>query len=488
MRTLTELIFDNTYARLPDVFHQKVEPTSVPAPYLVGFSSEAAALIELDPREFERPEFVEVFAGNRLLSGMQPVAMRYSGHQFGHYVPQLGDGRAILLGQVKTSAGASWDLHLKGAGQTAFSRMGDGRAVLRSSIREFLACEAMASLGIPTTRALCVIGTDMEVFREDIETGALVTRMAPSHVRFGSFEIFAHRGQKENVRLLADYVIEHHYPHLKGEPNLYLSLFREVVLRTARLIAMWQSVGFAHGVLNTDNMSILGITLDYGPYGFIEEFEPGFICNHSDDSGRYSLEQQPNIGYWNLSALGSAMLSLFSREEAIGTVREYPELFNDSINELMSAKLGLTKRESSDTELWQKLLDLLAEGRVDFTNFFRTLSSFSTQEGADNTSLVRMFKNPVGFQSWSQSYRERLLQEGIPDPERKVRMDRVNPKYILRNYLAQIAIEKAQQKDFSEVSRLLSVLKHPFDEQPEMNHYALPAPSERKHIVVSCSS
>ncbi len=488
MKTLEELCFSNTYARLPASFYQQVAPTPVPNPYLVGFSEEAAKLIELNPQEFQRPEFVEIFAGNRLLSGFEPIAMKYAGHQFGHYVPQLGDGRAILLGQVQTATGAVWDLHLKGGGRTAYSRMGDGRAVLRSSIREFLACEAMASLGIPTTRALCVIGTDMPVYREDIETGALVLRMAPSHIRFGSFEVFAHRGQTYLVKILADYVLQHHYPHLLHEANPYLSLFREVVSRTAKLVAQWQSVGFAHGVLNTDNMSILGITLDYGPYGFVEDFDPRFICNHSDEMGRYSFEQQPYIGQWNLSALGSAMLSLIDREEAIASIREYPEIFNQAIDELMRAKLGLQHSEAEDTSLWQNLLNLLAEQKVDFTNFFRQLGNFQTAEGADNEPLVRMFPQPEPFRAWCQTYRHRLMREGRSDTERKQAMDRVNPKYVLRNYLAQIAIEKAQNKDFSEVKRLLSVLQRPFEEQPEMNHYAQPAPPERRHIVVSCSS
>lgn len=254
MRTLADLPFDNTYARLPDAFYQRIEPTPVPDPYLVAFNPDAARMIDLDPAEASFPVFVQTFAGNVRLPGSDPVAMKYAGHQFGTYVPQLGDGRAILLGEVRTATGERWDLHLKGGGRTAFSRFGDGRAVLRSSIREYLACEAMHALGVPTTRALCVVGTDLEVYRECSETGALIVRMAQSHVRFGSFEVFAHRGQTEAVKILADYVIDQHYPHLTGRDDKYPAFLREVTERTARLIAKWQAVGFAHGVLNTDNM------------------------------------------------------------------------------------------------------------------------------------------------------------------------------------------------------------------------------------------
>ena len=285
MRTLADLAFDNTYARLPATFYQHVEPTPVPDPYLVAFNPDAARLIDLDPAEASNPEFVEYFAGNKLLPGSEAIAMKYAGHQFGSWVPQLGDGRAILLGEVKNSAGERWDLHLKGAGKTMFSRFGDGRAVLRSSIREYLACEALHALGIPTTRALCIIGTDLEVYRESVESGALIVRMAPSHVRFGSPEVSPHRGQTDSVKTLADYVIEQHYPDLKEVEDRYAAFLREVVARTARLVAKWQAVGFAHGVLNTDNMSILGITLDYGPYGFMENFEPVSSAT-TDETGR----------------------------------------------------------------------------------------------------------------------------------------------------------------------------------------------------------
>jgi hypothetical protein len=389
---------------------------------------------------------------------------------------------------VRNANGEKWDLHLKGAGKTMFSRFGDGRAVLRSSIREYLACEAMHALGIPTTRALCVVGTDLEVYREGVETGALVVRLAPSHVRFGSFEVFAHRGQTNDVRTLADYVIDHHFAHLRNAENKYAAMFAEVVTTTARLIAKWQAVGFAHGVLNTDNMSILGITLDYGPYGFMEDFEPGFICNHSDETGRYAFDQQPRIGYWNLAALAHALMSLISLEEARAAMNTYAETFNTHMHELMAAKLGMGTVAEGDDRLWSDLLDLLAEARADYTLFFRVLGSFRTAMGADNDPIRRSFADATKFDAWAERYRDRLRSEKSDDAARQKRMNCVNPKYILRNYLAQIAIDKAMNKDFSEVDRLRGVLQHPYDEQPEMEHYAQPAPEWGKRLVVSCSS
>ncbi len=486
MRTISGLAFDNTYARLADAFHQRVQPTPVPSPYLVSFSPDAAQLLDLDPAIAQTQEFVEAFAGNRPLPGSDPVAMKYAGHQFGSYVPQLGDGRAILLGEVRNEAGEKWDLHLKGAGKTAFSRFGDGRAVLRSSIREYLACEAMHALGIPTTRALCVIGTDLEIYREGVETGALVLRMAPSHVRFGSFEVFAHREQFDRVEQLADYTIEQCYPHLKEREGKYVAFLREVTERTARLAAHWQSVGFAHGVLNTDNMSILGITLDYGPYGFMEDFDPGFICNHSDEGGRYAFDQQPKIAYWNLTALAQSLLSLMSVDDAKAALNVFPDVFNGHMHRLMTAKLGLTSVVDEDMTLWTSLLDLLAEAKVDYTIFFRQLGNFVV--GERNEHLRVLFATAAKFDEWAKRYGERLQGENSNDAHRKTRMDRLNPKFILRNYLAQIAIHKADLKDYSEVDRLRSVLRLPFDEQPEMEHYARPAPEWGKKLVVSCSS
>ena len=465
-----------------------VVPTEVPSPYLVAFNEDAAQLIDLAPEEAQRPEFVEYFAGNKLLPGSEPIAMRYSGHQFGTYVPQLGDGRAILLGEVRNSRGEKWDLHLKGAGRTAFSRFGDGRAVLRSSIREYLCSEAMHGLGIPTTRALCIVGTDMDVYRESAETGALLLRMSPSHVRFGTFEVFYYHQEHDALKVLADYVIGQHFPHL-AEADRYRLFFEEVVLRTARLIAHWQAVGFAHGVLNTDNMSILGLTLDYGPFGFMEDFDPGFICNHSDETGRYAFDQQATIGYWNLACLAQALLPLVPREALLSTMERYADEFNSHMHRLMCAKLGLSQTREEDNALWIELLNLLAGKGIDYTIFFRTLSTFDSATGLDNAALRQMFVEPDAWDQWAGRYRQRLQSEGSIDVERRERMNRVNPRFILRNYLAQVAIDKAvYAKDFGEIERLHQLLRRPFDEQPEMEAYARPAPEWGKCLVVSCSS
>lgn len=483
MSTLEQLRFDNTYTRLPAIFFQSVDPKPVPDPNLVAVNPEAATLIDLDPDEAAKPKFVDYFAGNRLLPGSEPIAMRYAGHQFGVWVPQLGDGRAILLGEVRNARGEKWDVQLKGSGRTIFSRFGDGRAVLRSCIREYLCSEAMHGLGIPTTRALCIIGTDMPVYRESQETGAILTRLSPSHVRFGTFEYFAARGDHDNVKVLADYAIEQHFSELLESPDRYRLFFREIVHRTARLIAQWQSVGFAHGVLNTDNMSILGLTIDFGPFGFVEEFNPGFICNHSDETGRYAFDQQARIGYWNLAALGNSLTSFIPVEALRETLDEFGPVFNDHAHHRMCRKLGLIERREEDRQLWIDLLDVLAEARVDYTNFFRALSR------TDFQSVISTFTEPRRIRIWLDLYRHRLDLEHSNDAERSTRMNLVNPKYVLRNYLAQVAIEKATfVRDYSEIERLRRLLSHPFDEQPEMESYTQPTPQWAKGLCVSCSS
>jgi hypothetical protein len=419
---------------------------------------------------------------------MEPLAMLYSGHQFGVYVPQLGDGRAILLGEATNQRGERWDLHLKGAGLTPFSRDGDGRAVLRSTIREYLCCAAMQGLGIPTTQALCIVGSDHKVYREQVETGAMLVRMAPSHVRFGTFEIFYYRKQHEHLKVLADYVIERHFPHLTDVADKYACFFTEVVERTAKLIAQWQAVGWAHGVMNTDNMSILGLTLDYGPYGFMDDYDAGFICNHSDHNGRYAFNQQPYIGLWNLSCLAQALLPLVEKDVLKAALETYQPLFEQEYQKRMRAKLGLVDERADDDALIRDFLGLLQEGHVDYTNVFRDLSTFSSAEGATNEKLREHVLNRDRFEEWAARYRDRLRGEHSRDDERQARMDRVNPKYVLRNYLAQVAIEKAQQKDFSEIERLYTLLQHPYSDQPGMEAYAAPPPNWGKHLAVSCSS
>jgi uncharacterized protein YdiU (UPF0061 family) len=485
---LEELRFDNSYGRLPRAFYTRLSPTPLPDPYLVAFNPAAADLIGLAPAEAERAEFAEIFCGNRLLPGFDPLAAVYAGHQFGVFVPQLGDGRAILLGETVGAKGR-WDLQLKGAGKTPYSRMGDGRAVLRSSIREYLASEAMHAMGVPTTRALAIVGGDEAVMRENIETAAVLTRMAPSHVRFGSFELFSSRRQHEHVGTLADYVIDQHYPLLREAREPRLGLLREVISRTAKLIAQWQAVGFCHGVMNTDNMSILGLTIDYGPYGFMEGFDWGHICNHSDDAGRYAYNMQPRIAHWNLYCLAQALLPLVDAEEAEAALAEYEAQFEQNYFQLMHAKLGLDTVQPDDAALLQDTLKLLHESRADYTTFFRRLGNFDSAPGAVNVPLRDLIVDRDEFAAWAGRYRVRLAQEAGTNAERKPRMDRVNPKYVLRNYLAETAIRKAvDERDYSEIDRLMRLLAHPYDEQATMQAYAEPAPQWASSLAVSCSS
>jgi uncharacterized protein YdiU (UPF0061 family) len=488
MAALDNLHFDNTYARLPEVFYRRVNPTPLPAPYLVSFNEKAAELIGLDPQEATKPEFVEYFTGNKLPAGSEPISAIYAGHQFGTFVSQLGDGRAILLGEAVNEKGERYDIQLKGAGLTPFSRMGDGRAVLRSTIREYLCSEAMHALGIPTSRSLCITGSDAPVYRETVETAAVLTRLAPTHVRFGSFELFYYRGQYDRVRELADYVIREFYPQFDDAEDKYLQFLREVIRRTARLIAQWQAVGFAHGVMNTDNMSILGLTIDYGPFGFLDEFDAGFVCNHSDYGGRYAFDQQPNVAIWNLYKLAQTFIPLIAVEQAEEILGEYPTVFAEHYIELMRAKLGLQTEESEDKELFSDLFEILQASNVDYTGFFRRLGDFNSAADEKNDLLQRMFVDPASFDAWSKIYRERLVKESSVDAERRAKMMLVNPKFILRNHIAQSAIEKAQAGDYTEVDTLLETLQKPFDEQPEMERYAEPPPAGSRRVAVSCSS
>ncbi len=506
--SLDALPLTNSFAELPPAFYTQLRPTPLPAPYLVCGSDAAARLIGLDPSAFTDPRFVDVFSGNAGLPTSKPLAAVYSGHQFGVWAGQPGGGRAILLGELPASApahavGAPGDpsgvieLQLKGAGKTPYSRMGDGRAVLRSSIREFLCSEAMAGLGIPTTRALCVIGSDLRVMRELPETTAVVTRMAPCFVRFGSFEHWFYNDRKTELATLADFVIARHYPRLQDEPNKYQALLREITRRSAELVAQWQAVGFMHGVLNTDNMSILGQTLDYGPYGFMEAYDPAHICNHTDAQGRYSYRMQPRIVEWNCFALGQALLPLIGEvDDVYDALSVFKPAFADKMDALWRAKLGLSEARDEDAALRDELLALLAAGRVDFPVFFRQLSTLSTDLTADGVAMSAAAPEPLrdlfidrnGFDAWSVKYALRLRAEGSVDAERRLAMDRVNPKYVLRNYLAQAAIAKAEQKDFSEVHKLLELLRHPFDEQPGHDTYAALPPDWAAGIEVSCSS
>jgi len=493
MKTLNQLNWSNGFAQLGDEFYAPQKPTPVNNPYLISVSPAAAELIDLDLNSTTDAEFIETVSGNRLPDQSQPLAQIYAGHQFGHFVPQLGDGRAILLGEVNDENG-SWELQLKGAGPTPFSRNADGRAVLRSSIREYLCSEAMAALGIATTRALALTGTDDEIYRERIESGATVMRMAPTFIRFGSFELFYYRGQYDQVQQLADYVIERYYPELQNNPEPYLALLKEVNRRTAKMIAQWQLVGFAHGVMNSDNMSILGLTIDYGPFGFLDHYDPHFICNHSDHSGRYAFDQQPQIGLWNMSCFAQTLLPLLdddpelAAEQAQKVLQQYQGHYLTFYHRGLREKLGLQTEQKEDIELAQALLGLMQMQSADHTLVFRNLSQIKSGDNSGDDRWLTLFKDPKAMQSWLESYRHRLQAEQSDDDERQQSMNRVNPKYILRNYLAQNAIAKAEQKDYSEVERLLKLLQKPFDEQPEMEAYAAAPPEWAAEISVSCSS
>ena len=469
-------------------------PTPLPAPHLVAGSAALAALLGLTPEALATEDVLATLSGNCVPASSLPLAAVYSGHQFGVWAGQLGDGRAILLGDIGTPNGPM-ELQLKGAGPTPYSRRGDGRAVLRSSIREFLCSEAMAALGIPTSRALAVIGSSQGVMRETLETAAVVSRVAPGFVRFGSFEHWFHNGKHAELKILADYVIERHYPELRLDPNPYQALLAEVARRTAHMIAHWQAVGFMHGVMNTDNMSILGLTLDYGPFGFMEAFNPQHICNHTDQQGRYSYATQPQVGHWNCYALGQALLPLIgSVEEAQAALDIYAVEFAKKMDHLWHQKLGLTSFETQDTELFESLFALMQANHVDFTLFFRRLSTLQTildengSHRADETALRDMFLDRPAFDAWVVHYRARLRAEASVDADRRRAMNAVNPKYVLRNYLAQVAIDKAQDRDYSEVAQLLKVLEHPFDEQTEFEKYAALPPDWASHLEVSCSS
>ncbi|MFS2216974.1 YdiU family protein [Telluria sp. Tellsp104] len=463
-------------------------PTPLPAPYFVAASAPAARLVGLDAADLAHEDIVAVFTGNHVPPRSQPLAAVYSGHQFGHWAGQLGDGRAILLGDIDGPEGRM-ELQLKGAGMTPYSRMGDGRAVLRSSIREFLCSEAMAALGIPTTRALMVTGSNKSVIRETMETAAVVTRMAPSFVRFGSFEHWRYRDKPDELRTLADYVIKTFYPDLVGAPNPYLALLEEVTRRTARMIAHWQSVGFMHGVMNTDNMSILGLTLDYGPFGFMEAFDVDHICNHTDQGGRYSYANQVPVGHWNCYALANALLPLIEDQEAAQAALDvYVDAYGEKFDELLHAKLGLKSTQENDRALADDMFKLMQANHVDFTLFFRRLGDLRLEQPGADAPLRDLFLDRPAFDAWAAGYRARLRQEDSVDAERRLAMHAVNPKYVLRNYLAQVAIEKAQNGDFDEVRRLLGVLERPFDEQPGNDAYAALPPDWASHLEVSCSS
>jgi uncharacterized protein YdiU (UPF0061 family) len=483
------LDLENKYASLPSNFYTCLIPTPLKEPYLVAICEPLVRSIGLDPNIIDS-EFCKVFTGNKLIANSQPLAAVYSGHQFGVWAGQLGDGRAILLGDVANSAnGSRLEIQLKGSGMTPYSRMGDGRAVLRSSIREFLCSEAMDGLGIPTSRALCITGSDQYVMREEPETTAVVTRLAPSFIRFGSFEHWYYNNRPEELKTLADFVIENYFPELRTFANPYKALLTEVTKRTAELMAYWQSVGFMHGVMNTDNMSILGLTLDYGPFGFMESFDPKHICNHTDQQGRYSYQMQPTIGQWNCHALGQALLPLIGNvDDTQEALHEYKTQYDEKYEQLMHRKLGLFENIAGDRDLIDSLFAVMQENASDFTLTFRQLSHILRDDDSQDSRIRDMFVDRSAIDNWLIIYRARLCREQSDDTRRQQTMLSANPKYVLRNYLAQIAISKAQDKDFSEINKLLQILQHPYDEQLEHESYAGLPPNWASKLEVSCSS
>ena len=534
MRSPAPALLDWTHrlTRLGPDFFTRLPPTPVASPVWAARNTMLLQALGW-PQSLLDEAHLQAFAGNALLPGSDPLATVYSGHQFGVWAGQLGDGRALWLGEADSARGPQ-EIQLKGAGRTPYSRMGDGRAVLRSSIREYLCSEAMHGLGIPTTRALCLVASPQPVVREEVETAAVVTRVAPSFLRFGHFEHFSARDQVDALRSLADHAIEHHLPQAREraaawQGNVYAGLLDEVQQRTAQLLAQWQAVGFCHGVMNTDNMSLLGLTIDYGPFQFLDGFDPGHICNHSDHHGRYAYARQPNIAYWNLYCLGQALLPLIGDQDlTVQVLQGYKTAFPRALGDAMRAKLGLNGEQATealreaDWTLIEDLLQLLASERVDYTIFWRRLSvamasgwaedvdchaalavtdsnhappspAVTASEARQSTAphaawqaVQDLFLDRARWQTWLQRYRQRV---GEANPQLLgAQMLSTNPKYVLRNHLAEVAIQRARDGDYTEIDRLLQLLHAPFDEHPEHEDCADFPPHWASQLAISCSS
>jgi uncharacterized protein YdiU (UPF0061 family) len=479
--------FENTYARLPERLYVRLNPTPVPAPRLVKVNVELARSLGLDPDALASPEGVDILAGNRVAEGAEPLAMAYAGHQFGHFVPQLGDGRANLLGEVVGSDGVRYDIQLKGSGRTPFSRGGDGRAALGPVLREYIVSEAMAKLGVPTTRALAAVTTGESVFRETILPGAVLTRVAASHLRVGTFQYFAARGDTEATRTLADYAIARHYPEAGRAKHRYRALLDGVITRQSRLVAQWMLLGFIHGVMNTDNTSISGETIDYGPCAFMEAYDPNMVFSSIDHQGRYSYSNQPHAARWNLVRLAEALLPLLEQEQgseeaAIVSAKEalaaFDPQFETARNTGMRRKLGLFEERDGDAALAEGLLKSMASNQADFTLTFRRLCDAVAGPEGDQGVRV-LFADPVAYDSWAAGWRPRLEEETVPVRARAAAMQMASPAYIARNHVVEAVLDAAvERQDFQPFEELLDVVSRPYEERPDLERYATPARPE----------
>jgi uncharacterized protein YdiU (UPF0061 family) len=472
--------FDNSYARLPDRFFARLRPTPVVAPRLVRLNEKLAWHLEFDPGKLAAPDGVEILAGNRVPNGGEPLAMAYAGHQFGSFVPQLGDGRAILLGEVIDRDGVRRDIQLKGSGPTPFSRLGDGRAALGPVLREYIVSEAMAALGIPTTRALAAVVTGEPVWREMPLPGAVLTRVASSHIRVGTFQFFAAQGDLDAIRRLADHVIARHYPEAVDAANRYRTLLDLVISRQAALIAKWLLVGFIHGVMNTDNMSIAGETIDYGPCAFMDVYHPGTVYSSIDTMGRYAYGNQPRIAQWNLARLAETLLPLLAEDkdaaviEAQEAIDAFTSGFESAYAAGLSRKLGLFQSRPDDLSLAQDLFERMARNGVDFTLIFRRLCDAATNPDGD-AALRNLFTDPSSFDDWAVRWRHRLAKEGGEANERRTAMRAANPAFIPRNHLVEEAISAAvDDGNFAPFENLLTVLSMPYEDQPAFGCYVYP--------------
>ncbi|MBB6143207.1 uncharacterized protein YdiU (UPF0061 family) [Silvibacterium bohemicum] len=481
--------FDNTYARLDDRFYARLAPTPVAAPQLIKLNVELARSLGLDPEALTTPAGMEILAGNRVAEGSEPLAQAYAGHQFGSFVPRLGDGRANLLGEVVGRDGMRYDIQLKGAGRTPFSRGGDGRAALGPVLREYIVSEAMAALGVPTTRALAAVTTGESVYRESVLPGAVFTRVAASHLRVGTFEYFAARKDTEAVRTLADYAIARHYPQAAAASQPYRAFLDGLIARQAELVAQWMSFGFIHGVMNTDNTSISGETIDYGPCAFMEAYDPAAVFSFIDQRGRYAFANQPEIALWNLARLAETLLPILTgdnrgEEAAIAFATEALTAFAPQFEAARTAghrrKLGLHTQQEGDGALAEDLLERMAANHADFTLTFRRLCEAAASQDNDSTLRV-LFDNPAVYDTWAVAWRRRLQSDSVSNQVRVDAMRRANPAFIPRNHLVEAVINAAtEQQNFQPFEDLLDVVTHPYDDRPGFEPYAIPArPEER---------